>query len=265
MANKLPTIVLVHGAFHVPAAYEPLTSILESSGYRVSAPHLPSTEDIPAIASMDPDVETIRSAVLKELGDGQDVVMFLHSYGGVPGSEALRGLSKSDRKASGEQTGVIAIVCGGANLLEEGEALSDHQVMEPKVAQFYFEQAMKDGDGYLRVSPEDAVSFFYGSQSPDVISHVGKLLKPWAMGVSMTKTTYAAWRHIPTTYIFSTEDKSMIPESFERILGKKKVDGTTPAMEVVTLEGADHSPFLDRPDVVANVIRRVAGETEIAI
>jgi hypothetical protein len=46
----------------------------------------------PLVASTDEDVAFINSAVsLANLG--KDVVVVMHSYGGIPGSDAMKGLS----------------------------------------------------------------------------------------------------------------------------------------------------------------------------
>lgn len=37
-----PVIVIVHGAWHVPASYDKLTKGLEAAGYEVHVPRLPS-------------------------------------------------------------------------------------------------------------------------------------------------------------------------------------------------------------------------------
>lgn len=42
--------------------------------------------------------------------EGRDIVIVTHSYGGIPGTEAAKGLAKSDREAEGKKGGVIKLV-----------------------------------------------------------------------------------------------------------------------------------------------------------
>ena len=55
------------------------------------------------------DAEYVRSCMLLPVLDIEkhDVVLVMHSYGGLPGSAAARGLGKKDRDASGKSTAVL--------------------------------------------------------------------------------------------------------------------------------------------------------------
>jgi alpha-beta hydrolase superfamily lysophospholipase len=43
MAASKPTIVIIHGGWHVPESYEKLMSALRNANYEVHCPRLPST------------------------------------------------------------------------------------------------------------------------------------------------------------------------------------------------------------------------------
>lgn len=160
MAFTSPTsVVLVHGAYHQPLHYSLLTTALESAGFRVSTPHLPSTQRIPAIQSSDPDIAAVRAAVLSELDDPtnpRDVVMVLHSYGGIPGTQAIKGLAKDAREREGKKTGVVAAVLIACIIVEEGESGMSYPLVNEELTRTMIERAMKDNDGYLRVESEEA-------------------------------------------------------------------------------------------------------------
>lgn len=49
--------------------------------------------------------------------------MLLHSYGGLPGSAAMKGLGTSDRLRDGKKGGVKRLVYVSSYVLMEGEAL----------------------------------------------------------------------------------------------------------------------------------------------
>jgi alpha-beta hydrolase superfamily lysophospholipase len=46
MAATKPTLVLVHGGWHVPESYEKLITALEKAGYEVHCPRLPTTNQV---------------------------------------------------------------------------------------------------------------------------------------------------------------------------------------------------------------------------
>ena len=74
---------------------------------------------------MDEDIAAIKSAVLKELDLGNDVVVNAHSWGGIPTCSALDGLSKVERQKAGMSTGVTRLIFAAAFLLPEGVSLQD--------------------------------------------------------------------------------------------------------------------------------------------
>lgn len=61
--------------------------------------------------------------MLKPLIEQQakNVVLYLHSYAGCPGSSAIAGLSKAERNAKGEQGGIIGLIYQSAFALEPGK------------------------------------------------------------------------------------------------------------------------------------------------
>ena len=75
--SSKPTIVLVTGAWHKPDMYSTLTSDLESAGYPVIAPALPSVGG--TCESFDEDVALVHDVVAGEVNQGRPVVMLMHS------------------------------------------------------------------------------------------------------------------------------------------------------------------------------------------
>jgi hypothetical protein len=88
MASK-PDFILVPGAWHSPEAFKPTSSLLEKAGYTLHGVPLASFGASPPLQNFDPDVQVIHDTVNKVLSSGKDVVIVYHSYGSVPGSEAL--------------------------------------------------------------------------------------------------------------------------------------------------------------------------------
>ena len=91
-----PTIVAIHGGWQGPEAFSLLIPRLERAGYSVYAPALPSAGTIPALPNFDKDVEVVQHAVKSTIETGKDVILVMHSYGAVPGCEALQYLANTE-------------------------------------------------------------------------------------------------------------------------------------------------------------------------
>lgn len=116
-----PTIVACAGAWHSPAIYDKAFSVLQSHGYETFGQTLPSAGSDPPIASFDPDVEAIRKTLTKLIVDeGKDVVLVVHSFSGMTGSEAPVGLGKKERSEKELKGGVVRIVFFAAFVPLEG-------------------------------------------------------------------------------------------------------------------------------------------------
>ena len=53
---------------------------------------------------------TLYTTIQKLADEGKDVVLTMNSYGGFPGTEASKGLSKKEREANGLKGGIIELV-----------------------------------------------------------------------------------------------------------------------------------------------------------
>lgn len=123
--SGLPTVALVPGAWHSPIHYTELIAYLRHAGYETISQRNPS------VAAIDPNVQTaaldakaIRENVLMPLIDGgEDVVLVMHSYGGLPGATAGRGLSKTERSAAGKPGGIVGLIFISALVGKEGQSL----------------------------------------------------------------------------------------------------------------------------------------------
>ncbi|KAJ9313059.1 hypothetical protein DTO271D3_6661 [Paecilomyces variotii] len=96
--SKKLTIVVIPGAWHVPATYAKLTVALRDAGYEVHIPTLPSvSNERPPKADLYADTEVAKDFVSKLADGGHTLIMILHSYGGQVGTNALAELSLQAR------------------------------------------------------------------------------------------------------------------------------------------------------------------------
>ncbi len=88
MCSK-PTFLFVPGAWHLPAYFDPLIAYCSAHGYPSVAVTLPAVNSSPAVTSLQPDVDTVAAALAALLNGGSDVVVVMHSYGGMVGTDAV--------------------------------------------------------------------------------------------------------------------------------------------------------------------------------
>ena len=121
-----PIIVFVPGAFHTPEHFHPITAQLEASSFQAITVSLPTIGARASSASYRDDVHAIRSMLHELIEDqGKDVLLAIHSYGGVPGCQAVGGLEKSARVKAGKNGGVVHVLFMAALLVEQGKRLRD--------------------------------------------------------------------------------------------------------------------------------------------
>jgi len=75
-----------------------------------------------------------------------------------------------------------------------------------------------------------------------------------ASGCFASEQTYAAFKHIPSTYILCELDRAIPPQMQEAMTTQPGAN-----FNVVRLN-ASHSPFLSMPKETAEIIRKAAGE-----
>ena len=119
--SKLPTIIIVPGAWHTPKHYRGLIDRLAACKYEAVAIPLPSVNSSSPPASWDQDAEAVRRVILTNLDNGQDVVVAAHSFGGIIMSEAVKGLGKEARRKQGLPGGVLRLIYICAMALPEGQ------------------------------------------------------------------------------------------------------------------------------------------------
>ena len=82
-------IVLIPGAWHTGACYDVIIPLLEDSAYATTALTLPSVGAEPPVTSTDEDTALVHSTVSELAEAGRGVVVVMHAYGRIPGSDAV--------------------------------------------------------------------------------------------------------------------------------------------------------------------------------
>ena len=123
--TSLPTFVIVPGAWAGFGQYAEVIFYLNSSGYN------PVIEAMPSLNSSDPDstsvsgdAASIRANLIQPLiNQGNQVIIAMHSYGGLVGNVAGQGLSTADIEAAGGSGGIIGLICVAAFVVKENQTV----------------------------------------------------------------------------------------------------------------------------------------------
>ena len=107
---------------HHAICYGYLFHLLQLAGYPTFSSTLPSVGAASKVTAED-DMNYVRDKMLIPVLDreGRDVILFTHSYSGIPGSAASKGLSKAERQAQGKTTGVLGQIFLASIMLKGGD------------------------------------------------------------------------------------------------------------------------------------------------
>lgn len=245
MAAK-PVVVFVPGAWHQPICFSPVMKLLEAAGYETKGVKLASVGAPEPLKDFQPDVEAIRQTMRPFIDAGKDVLLVVHSYGGVIGSDAVRGLDKATREKEGKQGGVAHLYYCCAFVLPEGMSLMD--ALQGKPLPWF-----SISEDEMLVNPATPIETFYGDvEHPN--EHV-EMLKPHSYRTFFSKVTYPAWKSVPRTYLLCEKDEAIPIHAQKGMVENSGVEWKVESVD------ASHSPFLSMPEEVARSIRRAAGES----
>jgi pimeloyl-ACP methyl ester carboxylesterase len=221
----MPTIVLVHGAFHGGWCFEPLLPELSARGIDAVTVDLPLT-------SLHEDAAAVSAVLDRREGP---VTLLGHSYGGAPIT------------AAGIHPGVERLVYLTAMAPDDGQNATgtDVQIGDDFMSAF----RMADS-GIPEVDPARAPEIFFPDVEPAVAATFASRLRPGNTGGS-DLVARAAWHERPAHYVVCADDPILLADSQRAIAARI---GAT----VHELPG-DHSPFLARPAALADVLATITG------
>ncbi|KAK7921632.1 hypothetical protein PG985_009654 [Apiospora marii] len=254
MSAESRSVVIVPGAWTAPAAFHKLVGILDAKGFVVYVPALPTNNGHrPPDSSFDDDVQVVRQVVQRLVKDERkEVIVLMHSYGGVVGTTALRGLTRKDREAQGLPGGVVHLLYAAAFLLALHQSIRTVVQSVNLPGREGLVQFADDGTWF----PTDPVALLYPDLAPDDQEEQQRLLQ-WGNAAALTEgtTTYEAWRDVPTLYVRATEDRWLPPE-FQDFCVKNAVD-TGVAIRTAALPSG-HSPYVNFASELAEMVVQIS-------
>jgi pimeloyl-ACP methyl ester carboxylesterase len=107
--------VIVCGAWHGPASFEPTGKLLCVKGYGVIGNEHLSSAAKPT-QGFEPDIEALKKTIEGGLSTGKDVVLVMHSYGGMVGTEFTKYFIDANEGKVVRMVWICATVCQRVSL-----------------------------------------------------------------------------------------------------------------------------------------------------
>lgn len=222
-----PTVVLVHGFWGGAAHWSNVITELSRKGYdSIHAVELPLT-------SLADDAERSRKMVAQQ---GGPVLLVGHSYGGAVISEM------------GNLPNVVGLVYIAAFAPDAGESAGGITQEHPPVAAV---NLMPDSDGYLWIKADKFHESFCQDLAADEALVMAVTQKAPLASTFGNAITEPAWKHKPSWYQISRNDRMIAPENQQRMSARLK------AKKVITLN-ASHASLASHPQEVAALIDKAA-------
>lgn len=123
MAVEQPVFVFAPGAWHGPECFRLVQNKLHAKGYETRRVTYPSVGAEPPNKGLADDAAALRAEIQGLADQGRQVIVVVHSYGGLVGAEATPGLGFKQRKAEGKAGGVTLLVYLSAFVTPKGASI----------------------------------------------------------------------------------------------------------------------------------------------
>ncbi len=225
--NKLPNVVLVHGAFADGSSWSGVIQRLQVQGYNVTAPQFPVT-------SLKADVDRLREVLASQTGP---TIVVGHSYG----SQVMTALGT-------DAPNVVGLVFIAAFGLDEGEVIGKLGANYPSTPATA--HLIVDAQGMASLPQDDFITKFAADVDPVQAKVMYAVQQSVSVSVFEDAMGVPAWKSLPSWYLVATNDQAIAPDE-ERFFAKR-MGATT--VEVAT----SHVAMVSHPDEVANLIEKAA-------
>ena len=219
-------VVLVHGGFVDGSGWQGVYDVLTGQGFRVSVVQNQTL-------SLESDVKTTRNVL--DLQDGPAILVG-HSYGGVVISEA----------GTHDAVAGLAYICAFAP--DQGESVSTLLADPPAGAPA--PPILPPVDGFLFLDRDKFAGAFAADVPAREAAFMADSQVPWGVDALNGTVSDPAWRHKPSWYLVTTEDR-MIPPALQRQMAER-------AGATSTEVPGSHAIYVSQPSAVAGLIGQAA-------
>ncbi|CEO59973.1 hypothetical protein PMG11_04620 [Penicillium brasilianum] len=261
MTLSKTTILFIPGAWHLPDVFDDTRAALTVRGIPSAAVALPSIGEEPPNKGLADDTIAVRNEIERLSDEGKQVVVVAHSYGGMVGAGAVKGLGYTERQKGGKTGGVIMLVYMAAFVAKLGTSLLDMlggnwlpwMKLDVSGCCFLTRMASIDANSmqgdYCRA--EEAAEICYNDLSLREQEKWSSRIVHTSRAVFEERVAHEPWHDLPCMYLFCEDDKAIplaVQESMASLLGDYSQFRCP----------SSHSPFLSMPDKVAEACELAA-------
>lgn len=235
-----PTVVLVHGAFAESSSWNGVVSRLLGKGYPVVAAANP-------LRSVKGDSAYVASVLASIQGP---IILVGHSYGGSVISNAAHG--------NGHVKALVFVAGLAPDVGESADELVGKfpgSTLGPTLAPPI---PLADGGKDLFIQADKFPLQFAADVPVAEARRMAATQRPIVEAAFHEKSDAAAWKSIPSWFIFGKLDKN-IPEAVHEFMARR-----AQAKKIVAVGGASHVVMISHPDAVAAMIVEAAAGTAAA-
>ena len=216
------TIVFVHGAWCEGSVWTKALMPLAHEGYRIHAAQLPLETFVGDVAALTLLLDHVEGPVL----------LVGHSYAGAVIT------------AAGNHDKVKALAYVAAFAPDEDEIFGTITSMFPAQAKL---DLQPDPQGFLWLNADFAANALGHDLHRGMINLTVAVQKPTSTALFGASLKNPAWKHKPSSYLITTEDRILAPETQHALA--KRINARTEEV------AASHLVMLSQPELVAQFVR----------
>lgn len=212
---------------------------------------------------MEDDAHYIRDLLQKLVSQGLDVILVMNSYGGFPGTEALRGLPSRGKlvedTGAGQSGAIVGLIYLGSFLPFQGDSL--RSLMD----EFLFEP-LKTGDpgNYMYLPGESGPAIFSdwaveGESRDEDVKHWFESMITHSSDSFDGKVSHDLWAKGAfkgkVLYVLGENDLVVPPVLAERMVERVQGQAGQAKVEVKRIEKGGHVMHVTKPGVIVQVVK----------
>ncbi|KAF2762212.1 alpha/beta-hydrolase [Pseudovirgaria hyperparasitica] len=250
-----PTFVFVPGALSPVAQYQHVVDLLRARHFDATIVATPSVGFRPGpAATMFDDAAAISSVTQALANEGKHTILVMHSYGGVPGTQSVKGVSAKERKSDGKSGGVKRLVYVNAIIPGLGESVRGLfgtqlpaflKLVDDRLINI--DPAASARNTYNPLAFTKALEWAQGMQPHSDISYQGAV-------------SSLGYDHAPVSYLRCTKDMIVVPE-LSSTYYQKIADRTGTKPDLYEIE-TGHCPNASAPDELVDILIEIASKEE---
>lgn len=231
----MATFLLLHGAYHRGAHFDPLAAALRERGHDAVAPDLPATDRSAGAARC---AQAAASAVP---GGASDVIVVGHSMGGLTAPVVATVIP------------VRRVVYLAALIPQPGRSFDDVSWHDARINAPYAAQThpMASEDGSASVPLARATEVFFHDCGWEQARWAWSLMRPQQWRILQEPCPLDRMPPVENAFIACRQDRVVNPDWVQAVARERF------AQDAIAIDGG-HSPFIARPEELAEILHGLA-------